>query len=239
MMITEEISMFLFFDEKESHIAKYPLIKKIIYHNLLSPYKFIEHNDIEIHKSSLHGNGLFATANIPANSIITFYPAHILIWNSKKFYGHKKYKNIQARQKLTNYMFKLSDKVDIMGDPKIAHNKLLLGHFINDSSVLNIDDDIDTIESSNDLKIKIKNSILNYVIYSQNNSTLKFNDTYGVAYILSKKNINTGDEITMSYLPYYWFAMKTKYNVKIIDIFLEAMNDTNLLKIIVQNKDNF
>ena len=39
------------------------------------------HNDIIIKPSPLHGNGVFATKNIPKNTIVTFYPPHALTIN--------------------------------------------------------------------------------------------------------------------------------------------------------------
>lgn len=123
-------------------------IKILFEHYLNIHYFFINqhilnvlNNDyIELKQSNIHGKGIFAKKNIPSNTIITFYPVHILIfkplnlWISLVNKEIKNYIEISA-YKMSNSQNENLIKNDfiIIGSPKI-NKKGFFGHRINHSN---------------------------------------------------------------------------------------------------------
>lgn len=148
---------------------------------------------IEVRKSQIHNNGVFAIKNIKKNKIITFYPAHAICDTRRKYdkitYASNKFK-INYK-----YQYPISDDYFIYGNPNDYSNYSLLGHMINDSSY------IDSIDISS---TEIKNSVARYILSSNNNCRIKYDPDTDIVYILTIKPIKKDEEILMSYLPILW-----------------------------------
>jgi SET domain-containing protein len=198
-------------------------IKDIIIESLITmttlPYPF--ESNIEIRKSNIHGNGVFATENIKKDSIITFYPAHLI--KDNEFQNEQgAYRTFFTNNKVfepnDDYKLNITQKYSIYGDKNKISNKRLLGHMINDSNRFNV--------TSNDI-IEIKNEVSSYLLKSQtlNNCKLYHIDKYEIPYIKAIKDIKKGDELLMAYDPIYWLSVEQK------DIFInQILNDKNFIK---------
>lgn len=131
-----------------------------------SPFP-LKHNNIEIRKSKIHGNVVFATSDIEKNTIVTFYPAHCIICDDNKdvngikthIFPNKKFFEVNK-----NYMINVNEKYSIIGNPLNTNKSLLLGHIINDSKSFKIDTEI-----NNETWENIKNKISEYLLESNNN----------------------------------------------------------------------
>lgn len=186
-----------------------------------TPYP-LKCNNIEIRKSKIHGNGVFATTDIEKNTIVTFYPAHCIICNDEKDY--------MGRQKCfypNEKIFEVDENYNILGDPQNTNNPLLLGHMINDSQSLKID-----IEINNETCENIKNQIREYSIKSNNNCVVVHNKESGVCYIKTTKNIKKDDELLMSYQFPYW--LNKKQLMQVVNL---TKNDASFNLFLIKNTE--
>jgi hypothetical protein len=110
-----------------------------------------------------------------------------------------------------HYLLKLlqiTEKLSIYANPGEISNPLLLGHMCNDSA---------NIEIKHSTEQEIKNGICRYILLSNNNAVIKYHSS--ISYILATKDINKGDEITVSYTPGFWLT-NDEFN-----IFKKIMNE--------------
>lgn len=190
--------------------------KRIFIGGYLSPLP-LKYNNIQVRKSNIHGNGLFATADIPANVIITFYPVHALNINQHIYaedYGDKDFltkTNMESCCRTHSYYISLIDGLSIVGNPNDTTNPLLLGHMINDG-VGNVFSDTDLNETK-DL-IVFKNLCAKYYIEGLQKTNCKFeiDDNKTVVSIITTKNISADEELLTLYDPMYWFNINYGMN---------------------------
>lgn len=205
------------------------IIKDMLIQMTKTPYP-LKFNNIEIRKSKIHGNGVFATSDIEKNTIITFYPAHCIKCDDEKDYMGRK-KHIFSDNKLfkidENYMINVNDKYSIIGDPNNINNSLLLGHMINDSQSLKIDTEINNETCEN-----VKNKIKDYLIKSNNNCITIHNKESGVCYVKTTKNIKKDDELLMSYQFPYWLNKK-----QLMEVVNLTKNDMSFNLFIIKNTE--
>lgn len=175
----------------------------------------LKHNNITCSKSNIHGIGVFATKNIPKNKIVTFYPGNAVIC----------YENDEEKSQyicsdndnfLENFEYykeyytfagscKLFGDYGLIGDPNIKNNSLYMGHLLNDGignlfhniSYNNIHKDP---EISRNIFKQYKNQI------GKINCDLELLDDLPIAFIVSKNNINKGDELLTFYDIPYWYG---------------------------------
>ena len=171
------------------------LLDKLMYNCLDNPIQ-LKHNNIEIRKSCIHGNGVFATSDIPTGSIITFYPVHgffisgnLCIIKQSSFFTEYDW---------SVYQHEIDNNLSIIGDPTQIENKLLLGHMFNDA----IGNTFTSLTEEG-----ITNGINEY--YEQlykNNCFVRINNQFGVVYIITSKDVKQDEELTISYQPTYWIG---------------------------------
>ena len=195
-------------------------IEKMIRNTNIPPYQ-LKTNKIKLQKSDVHGIGVFATDDIKKGSIITFYPSHAITNNknelNKYLFSKELFKiNCEYKLKINNY--------SIFGNPDNTENTMLLGHMINDSSCICID-------PNNISDIEIKNSVCRYVLESNNNCMIKYDEYIGIVYIITTKNIKKSEEIYISYLPEFWFS---KYN-NVSNMYRKIIEKDNKFKLFMLN----
>jgi len=206
-------------------LNKHKLIENIINPNNNSNKIFIygsnapiplKYNNVEIRKSNIHGNGLFATDDIPAGIIITFYPSHALIIDKKIYLSNKivnkEYfmENMESLSQTHSFYMSVNDNIQIIGNPRDTTNTLLLGHMINDG-IGNVFLNIDIDETKN--FIKFKNLVVKYFLEGSKNINCKFvkdNNNILIS-VVTTKNIKKDEELLTLYNPMYWFNIN--YNM--------------------------
>ena len=201
------------------------IIKDALIYMTDNPYP-LKYNNIEIRKSEIHGNGVFATKDIEKNTIVTFYPAHCIKYNDEKdnigrnkhIFPVKKFFEVD-----NNYTINVNETYSIIGDPKNVNNPLLLGHMINDSQSLKIEINNETLEN-------IKNKISEYLLKSNNNCMTVHNKESGICYIKTTKNIKKDEELLMSYQFPYWLSKK-----QLIQVVNLMKNDMNFNLFLIEN----
>jgi len=175
------------------------------------------HNNIIIKPSPIHGKGVFATKDIPKNTIVTLYPPHAIKINGNMI-PHADPQNLKDfesnfNEYLRDYLAcsSLSDSQMFIGNPNIISNSFA-GHIINDACG-NIFKNISFDETK---KYPIfRNLVSDYYMKSIKNRNCRLvsdnNDL--VICVETKKDIRAGDELLICYEPAYWFS----YNYNNID----------------------
>ena len=178
-------------------------------------HEALEEDYCEVRESPIAGKGLFATSDIPAWSLVTWYPVHCLE-HSKELYENQAFHMFQPingelfdkvemieseRHRLDKYRYVLNGlcnndgvkfkgfQTSICGDPNIE-NPYELGHFVNDACFLSEN------PSSNEIQLYMqKESAANVMPYHFG--------FYRLA-IITTKQIKCGDELLLSYGANYW-----------------------------------
>lgn len=224
--------------------------EKILFMLLNTKPMPLMYNDIEIRASKIHGNGIFATKDIPKDVIVTFYPAHSIQKGSSYVAFTSDDDFIDNMQKYVDeYGFGISDSLfmlnkegnvacdndheinqKIIGNPNETTNTLLLGHMINDASI-NVYKEKDTlipISTFNNLTL-FKNSIASYFINGMKNKNcqIKTNKYRNVVGVVTTKEIKKGDELLGQYGPLYWFEYTygSKYTGQYLKNFAFLLKD--------------
>lgn len=193
---------------------------------------------VELRNSPIHGRGVFAATDIKKNTVLTFYPAHCTILGgarhcrvsltfandeSELYFTPIKGDDFDC-EKHDPYKLNITKNIRIYGNPTRINDPSLLGHMINDSSSYSIN------KSMTDLNIK--NSIVRYILSSNNNARLKISSDACVAYAISTRDIKQNEEITASYGLYYW--CNPSENTRIENI---IKNDAKLQYFILKHSD--
>lgn len=188
----------------------------------------IINSSIEIRKSNIHGNGLFAKKDIIKGDIITFYPIDCIVdennVNSQGLVGHRfndKIFNID-----TKYKVDINGSISIYGNPENTQGSAMLDHMINDSESITIDDK----EKIN--KHNIKKLVGNYILKSKNNARMEYNKDRTLCYYIARTDIKKDDEILASYSPMFWLnEEQTKMLAEL------CITDINMIKFIEKFND--
>jgi hypothetical protein len=213
----------------KENIDKEKLIVSNLFSLIQNPFP-LAYNKVIAKESALHGFGVFATDTIPANTIVTFYPAHAIIIRNEKSQMDSNnnlsalyyYNNIQFAHD-NDYKISFIKKIILSANPDYKSNPLLIGHILNDSQCIMLDDliknkmielnyelsdnkSLETFIENNDIsdiEKKVKNSVCKYILQSSNNCVFVTND-YGLLYIKTTKEIKKDEELLVSYGPIYW-----------------------------------
>lgn len=159
---------------------------------IISQIPFISNSSIdwlEI-RPSTHGNGLFATRDIPKNRCITLYPTHQIAykvldtdpeWQVISPQGEPNY--------YSDYSLTINPRVKIAGIPSMYNNLLFVGHMINDPC-------------PNVSIRKLKDWLSRYDRLKPNTEFRIIKDLW--TGIFSTRDIKAGEELFVCYGPKYW-----------------------------------
>ena len=146
----------------------------------------VRKNHIEIKESPLGGLGVFATRDIPKNTLVTRYPIHFLMNNKSRAVSAcpNLYQDLTTMPDCRDYIIKITSpelkkNYSIIADPQYKDNYDLLGHILNDKGFK-----------------KGKNTYHP----EHNNCEIFGTDIY------TMRNIKKDSELTFSYGEEYWFA---------------------------------
>ena len=178
-------------------------------------HEALEEDYCEVRESPIAGKGLFATSDIPAWSLVTWYPVHCLE-HSKELSGNQVlhmfqpvngelFKDMETiiseRHRLDKYRFGLNDlcnndgvkfkgfQTSICGDPNIE-SPYELGHFVNDACFLS--------ENPSTTEIQL------YMQKSSTANVMPYHFGFYRLAIITTKQIKCGDELLLSYGAKYW-----------------------------------
>lgn len=145
----------------------------IVMDNIIKKYKKKLPKTV-LHKSPIHGNGIFALEDIPKGSFITFYPVHYIIQDSRCYVSQKvfeKYESEAPPDNIQRYFLSgpQMELYTVAGHYKIQED-YKYGHIINHSTNAN-------------------------AYYQLANGDL----TNNIWMIISLKNIKKGEELFISY----------------------------------------
>lgn len=140
-------------------------------------------NKVELKKSKIHGNGVFATQVLEDGDIVTFYPIHIILIDNNVAF------NDMHQENYDDYVYGIFGQISIAGIPEKCDDPTYLGHMINDGSCA-------------------KNRTIYYKYSTRSNCTF-FNvvDVNTICYcvaIIATRRIEIGEELLLSYGWNYW-----------------------------------
>ena len=190
---------------------------------------------IEIKKSPIHGNGVYAKKDIPENKIIGLYPAHLKLVgndvikssiknqlilpqilydnNGNRFLDIStvnKYNliNGDVDQIINKYKIYNGNLESIVGLPDIYSN-IMFGHILNDScrNIEELEKVIFNTKCKKKTYKKFDNLVSKYYQDSLNYDNCVFRTYKGIVYIMTTKPIKKGSELLMSYGFQYWMKM--------------------------------
>lgn len=167
--------------------------------DLMTKSLFSDLDIVEVRKSEIHGNGVFAKRDIKINEIITFYPAHILqlyIGNNESILAFsnkikEKHTDSPVNHINDHYKYSCNNRNILIGDPTIIDDSNYLGHLINDSIMH------DKTKKSR----KLYNNLSNIQANCDFNN---FEPYYLYIPIISTKFIKKDEELFVSYGAQYW-----------------------------------
>ena len=180
----------------------------------------LKYNKIKLSSSSIHGRGVFATANIPKDTIVTFYPVdsfslmrgkeqdnYIKGRISKEFDENFEY--YQSRYTWGSYSNIFGD-YGVTGDPFKHHDTHFLGHMLNDG-VGNVFEKTSYEDLHSD-KYICQEIFGKYTEYTetQTNCEIQDLDDLPIVFIVTTKDIQAGEELLTHYGEYYWYAIEYK-----------------------------
>lgn len=209
-----KIEAIAYLTKGNSYIQK-QFIDKLLLNNTRLPYTDIKSNWIEVRDSPLHGKGVFATDDIPENTIITFYPCDGYCTDGSNNFHTNANLDSSCMTDIENYCFVVDDTLKIVANKNNTTNKMLLGHIINDS----VGDTFSNKPSFPYLNSHdIKDGIYEYVMKSDNNCTIKVNKKHGLIYVLTTKYIYKDEELLTSYSPIFWFSRVSEDQVQFYSV---------------------
>jgi hypothetical protein len=153
-------------------------------------------NCINVKKSNIHGNGVFAINEIEPNKVVGIYQCNGIIKNEQLLYYGE-----QEPIKYNDYKIKLMDNEDtfIFGNPHI-YSDYSSGHLLNDSYM-----EIEYFQNLTDENIDINEFGKNVVRYMLNrNDNCVLVQTKYCVYVKTLKTINANEELLASYGFQYW-----------------------------------
>lgn len=159
-------------------------------------------NCLEVKKSNIHGNGVFANRDIPAGMVVTMYPEHGIIENGN-IYVMEPYKQYYTDHvNIDDYKISMNDRYFIYGIPKLQDN-YLVGHLINDSYPY--------VNETKYLEKQAFGKMLEkYFINTSARNNCVFVKQLGIVYIKTTKPIKAGQELLTYYGLGYWCKTLTQ-----------------------------
>lgn len=179
-------------------------------------------NSVMLKKSSIHGNGVFATRNIRKGEILTLYPAHYIFTKSDE----EKYLTSQtaASRQLKcsdeikkSYSTMLNDYYMIVGDPRIHNKSGFIGHMCNDGQTHNLTEynketeDEYKINTPKTCNAAIECRPFESLFIHDPSEGRTYNNTLSM-FIMAIRDIKEGEEILVPYGFHYWIQYNRRKN---------------------------
>lgn len=137
-----------------------------------------------------HGNGLFATKDIPANRCVTLYPTHQIAY--KVLEKDTEWQVISPQGEpnyYRDYSLNVNDRLKIAGIPYLIHNLLFVGHLLNDPCP--------------DVTIRNKAGWITRYHQLDPNTEFRHIKDWWMG-VFSRREIKAGEELTVCYGENYW-----------------------------------
>lgn len=176
-------------------------VLKLEYLKYIFPFKL---DKVEVKKSNVAGNGLFAKKKIMKDELITFYPGDIVEYTPNRDrhthnhvmmnFSSKRYEDqcgsLDGNTPHCNYAYTINEYYTIIGCPDFKQDQNYLGHFINDGAKC---------------KLNRKIYVDNYMTKSMRKSNCSFRDLKALhVAVVATKNIDIGEELFVTYGQDYW-----------------------------------
>jgi hypothetical protein len=176
---------------------------ELLFFGYLHPMK-LKQCRVTIGKSAVHGRGLFASENIATQTVLSFYPAHLLSNGNRVEYNDQTLTTPQLEAYNRDYKFTRPGKLcSIIGNPQLTSNTSLLAHMVNDAG-LNVFSHIN-VEQLRDIAYCRSLLIAYYEkIKKRCNCCIIWNQTATVACLIAMKNITKETELLVVYGATYW-----------------------------------
>jgi hypothetical protein len=151
---------------------------------------------LSLRSSPVHGHGLFTTSEFPANTILTVYPPHYVIYRAadgkdsfmladKTVHGH------EFKREYWDYGIEVTEELSIVGNPKVALHSGLIGHMANDGAYT----------PGMDLG--------DYDRMSKLHNNSEFQIYHDRIVLVSTRDITDGEEVLTEYGHGYWLTRST------------------------------
>lgn len=174
---------------------------------LLEPLDYFWSRYLAVRESKVHGQGVFATRQLPAGAVLTGYPCHLLAVDREVVQICEGTVDASAQrvQHLADaYSFSMRGGLRLIGLPERCGDKRLLGHMLNDASLVNVfhgtppDALRDPLPYGRLLKLYYKN------LFAHCNCKFQ-QDARGLLIgIISTREIEPGEELLLNYGLTYW-----------------------------------
>jgi MYND finger len=167
---------------------------------------------LRVGRSTLHGDGVFATRRIPANVIITLYPCDAVVdtktgqlWINPMDDGLDLRADERTLLETYNVTLSVENGLDIVGNPRRRENTKLLGHLINEAAR----DTLAWPAVERMANPKLMASVVSaYCRESLTKSNCSFacDSAQTVMVLMTTRTIQPEQEILLSYGPIHWLA---------------------------------
>lgn len=182
---------------------------------LLKPLPLFYEGCAQLQDSPIHGRGLFAVLDIPANTIITYHPAHF-IFTKGGYYAHNgqakeshytlaAYKRSYSYECVVGCGDLVRERFILIGDPGKTDNPLLLGHMLNDSCG-------NIFHKVKATKLRKERYFIDLVkkyyttMEKNRNCGIDENSNGSVVCIMTTRDVKKGEELLTGYGMLYWLT---------------------------------
>ena len=154
--------------------------------------------------SATHGNGVFVTRDIKKGERVTLYPAHFVVWETKKGELVATPKQNPNEENTYYRLVGLDGKCSVSGNPKIHHSHSA-GHLLNDGGVV-----------GTFTKETCGADICRYMLTTLQNENCDFiqGNEDKFMWVVASRDIKAGEELFVSYGLQYWLSAVSGVPVK-------------------------
>ena len=167
---------------------------------------------LEVRASPVHGQGVFATRHLPKGAVLTCYPCHLIAIDRAvmRVLPDDVPLDTCADNLLywgAHYAFDLDQRIKVIGVPSQYNERRLLGHMINDSSLVNIFSDV-PIQTLADPQQLLPRMLTYYDnVLTHTNCTFRKCRKNMLICIVAQRENQPGEELLINYGMDYWLAI--------------------------------
>lgn len=167
---------------------------------------------LEVRASPIHGLGVFAKRHLPKDAALTCYPCHLIAINHDVMRVLPDDVPLDTTREhllhcAAHYGFKLNAHVQLIGVPSQHSERRLLGHMINDASLVNPfrDTPVELLADPQQLLPRLLAYYDNALRFT--NCTFRRCRQNLVVCVVAKREIQPGEELLVNYGLDYWLAV--------------------------------